>query len=133
MNESLLGYLYSALSVITVYHLFALQMWLGRTIDISAEGYAVEAETTVGAMRRAFIKQRCRGIKRQFPWIQVVLLLAAMTAISWLAASATNQLSGTTQRNMLAPMAVLDSVMTISTIATWLRGMQVIRAVERIL
>lgn len=83
--ESLLGGYYTALSVVIVYHLFSIQQWLDRVGQLEARASEVRQTTAVADIARTRVRSQCSLLLKRFPLIQILILLIAVTGVSYVA------------------------------------------------
>lgn len=122
----------TAMSIIIVYHLFALQTWLESVARVTDEVAVVERETAPKDLRRADVEARLTRVRRDFPKVQMLIVGVAIAAISVLALFAA-RLAPLDFVFWASPTVVLALVFVASTIATWIRGEQLVADARKLL
>lgn len=76
---------YTVISIVIVYHLFALQSWLGALHSVVRECIAIERTTVMGDVRRVDLVEELEQAQRAFPWSLVLVLGVAVGILGGLA------------------------------------------------
>lgn len=113
----------AAISIIIVYHLFALQTWTERGQALLDEAIRLSTTTTVEDLLREDLVRRVEGQFRQFPWAQVVALGAAVLGMCALGLYTANEVpAGSTWLMVAGPILVLGITYVLSTSLVWKQG-----------
>jgi hypothetical protein len=132
LSDGVVGLYFTAISVIIVYHLFALQTWLNSADSLRRVASEVERRTVTGDVEREDVLHEIAGVKATFPWVQVLSLGIAICALCALALAASVEaelpfLYGGT------PTLIMFGVFIGSTIACSVRGTQRLRELRELL
>jgi hypothetical protein len=127
LDFTVLGVYYTVASIIIIYHLSSLQMWLQRADDLDREASSASLTTAAGDFVREQLKRRCQDHYRKFPWLQIVVLGIAIGTLSWLAIDAGEQIRGIPQRYSLVPTIVLAGTFAVMTVGAIIQGGQRLR------
>jgi hypothetical protein len=125
--STVLGLYYSALSVVIVYHLFALQTWLQLVQGLGREAVAVERSYALHSLERRDLVGELEQSRRDFPLAQLLILgiaigtLAALVLVAAARSSLPFIFSG-------LPTIVLLFLFSGSSVAAWIRGSRWVRA-----
>lgn len=88
LSDGVVGLYFSAISIIIVYHLFALQSWLAAVDAEQRVAADVERRTVVGDVERDDVLDEIAELRSGFPIIHVTSLGFAVAALSALAIAA---------------------------------------------
>lgn len=133
IGGNFIGLYFSVASIIVVYHLFLLQTWLQRVVELESQTSDVEMNTGVGDFARERVRRRCADHLRLFPWMQVGLLAVAIGILASLGGRLAIQIDDVPLIYSLSPIVVLVGVFVSATGITWLDGSgRLYRARERL-
>jgi hypothetical protein len=133
LDFTVLGVYYTVASIIIIYHLSTLQVWLQRADDLDREAAAAGLTTAAGDFARDQLKRRCEDHGRKFPWLQIVVLGVAIAALSWLAIDAATQIQGISKRYSIGPTVVLAGTFVLMTAGAKVQGDKRLRdAIQRL-
>lgn len=118
----------AAISIIIVYHLFALQTWTERGHGILDGAIQLSLTSAPEDLQREDLRNRAGTWFKQFPWWQVGILGVAvlgMCALGLYAGGAAG--SKSTWLLVAAPLLVLVLVYAASSVLVWTQGRSVLR------
>lgn len=117
----------ASISVIIVYHLFAIQSWSGRVESLRDEAVRLSLRSMPGDVSRRDAEQRARRLRRDFPWGQILLIGAAFLALATTSAYVAATSTGVPVLvTTTVPMSVLLAVYGASTAIAYRRGLQLL-------
>lgn len=129
VDTGLLGSFYTALSVIIVYHLFALQQWQ-QDVTTAESACNLAKSTAVGDMARQRAITQCELIEKRFPWVQIVILGLAVASLTVVAVVAALELEHPSPVFTVLPTATLALVFVSATAATRVLGARRLRLAQ---
>ena len=114
----------SSVSVIIVYHLFAIQAWSTRADLLLDEAVRLSFTTAPGDIRREDVLRRCNELRARFPWRQVILLGAAVAvmAVAGIGAGVFVKDERVALTMAALPLGTLVIVYLASTVIAWRQG-----------
>ena len=130
--DTVVGAYLSALSILIVYHMFALQTWLESVGRASDDATTVESKSAPGDLERSDAGARLSGVERDFPLVQLLVVGVAVAVVGALALYAATKSSLAFIFWGTPPIALL-LVFVASTAATWFRGRKILRGARRLL
>lgn len=120
--DTFLGHYYAVLSIIIVYHLFSIQLWLERVATLESSAEELRMTTGVGDMARERMRTRLTAARSRFPWTQVVVIFLAVTALSYLAIKVALAIPTVPYFLSITPTIILWLVFVASTVSSWRQG-----------
>jgi protein-S-isoprenylcysteine O-methyltransferase Ste14 len=115
-TATVVGTAVAAISIVIVYHLFALQMWTERGHALLDESIQLSLTTAPGDVRRQDLTQRAAAWLKQYPWPQVVVLGVAVLGMCALGFFASAHVTGLSARAVIdGPLLVLVFVYAMAT------------------
>jgi hypothetical protein len=118
----LLGALYGAASIIVVFQMFSLQIWLQRVYELDDASFDAEQKTMVGSLERRSLAERIRSHRRSFPWIQIIGCGSALVVLLAVSAAITARVTELDWYFTIGPVVVLSLTFLGATIGTVVRG-----------
>jgi hypothetical protein len=116
----------AAISIIIVYHLFALQTWTERGHGLLDESIQLSLNTAPGDIRREDLIRRGRAWLKQYPWSQVFVLGAAVLGMCGLGLYASSHITDFSSWLVVTgPLLVLVLVYALATVLVWRQGRSV--------
>jgi len=113
----LLGSIYTCASVIVVFHMFALQVWLQMALELDMLAYDIDERTVAGSIERSRATSRLDFHLSSFPVIQVAALGGALLATCGFALVLAIEISDLNKFLTIGPIAVLVSTFVGVTLA----------------
>lgn len=120
--EALLQNLYTAISIIIVFHLYSMQQWLEKMAQYESTADELLATSSRVDISRERLRRQTERLRSNFPWIQVTLLLACITALAAIGVAIGLKLPQYSQTFTIAPTLIMWGVSIVGTIAVWLKG-----------
>lgn len=118
----------AAISIIIVYHLYALQSWTERGHDMLDGAIQLSLSTGPGSLQREDLGNRAQTWFRQFPWWLVGVLGLAVIGMCALGVIAASSVTSRTSWVLVAgPLVVLALVYSLSTGLIWRQGQSVLK------
>ena len=118
----LLGALYGAASIIVVFQMFSLQIWLQRLYELDDASFEAERTTLVDSLDRKALADRIRSHRRGFPWIQVTGCASALVALLAVSTALTAKVTELKWYFTIGPVGVLSLTFLGVTVGTIVRG-----------
>jgi hypothetical protein len=117
----------AAISIIIVYHLFALQTWTQRGHELLDEAIQLSLVSTPEDLRREDLIRRARSLFEHFPRGQVTTLGVAVLGMSILGIMTIRYVATLRDWTMIAgPLIILSLTYMLSTVLIWLQGRRVL-------
>ncbi len=124
----------ASISVIIVYHLFAIQSWTERVESLRDEAVRLSLRSLPGDVTRRDAEQRARRLRHDFPWGQILLIGVAFLALALVSGYVAGTSIGVPVLVTTAlPMGVLLAVYAASTAIAYERGKRVLADAHRYL
>jgi len=120
--DAVISAYYTVISIVIVYHLFAVQSWFDGVQTVVRDCISIERGSVFGDVKRHDAIDELEQVQKQFPWTQVAVLGIAIAMLGTLALIAASTASlpflywGT-------PTLVLWSVFVASSLASRLNGL----------
>ncbi|MFD6637289.1 hypothetical protein ACFWDN_15925 [Micromonospora chalcea] len=114
----------SAISVIIVYHMFALQSWFSRVEAGRTESTRLSLSTTPDDMERENMRLQLDALARSFPWVQVATLGIAVISMAIVGVSVAMRAHGVPVIAAIFPLCALAGVYLLSSCVTYLKGLR---------
>lgn len=113
----------AAISIIIVYHMFALQTWTERSESLLEQAIHLSLTTMPDDLQRETLRQRASHHHARFPWGQVIILGMCVGAMAGLGAvAARNTVNVCLGLLLCAPLAILIAVYLASTLNVFRNG-----------
>lgn len=132
LPDSVVGLYFTAVSVIIVYHLFALQTWSTTVESLGRVAAEVERRTVAEDVERRDLVDELNEARANYPYLQVVILGLSVSALSALALSASIE-SGLPFLYGGTPTVIMFAVFVGSTVASFVQGRRRLTALRRLL
>lgn len=129
----IVGTMVSAISVIIVYHLFALQSWAEKSDALVDHASDVSLSSAPESMLRAAALGRVAEASKRFPWGQVILLGVGVATMAFTGASVAVMSCGLPWIVATLPLVVLCIIFVASTFLTWRRGSRALQEAQEYL
>lgn len=124
----------AAISIIIVYHLFALQTWTERGHELLNEAIGLSTTTSPDDLLRQDLIRRATTLFRQFPWSQVTALGVAVMGMCALGLYTARHVGdGSTWLMVAGPVLVLGLTYVLSTTLIWVQGRGVLEQTDKYL
>ena len=117
----------SAISVIIVYHMFAMQSWFDRVETARVESVRLSLMASPDDMERESMRIQLTALKKAFPWVQVAILgltVVSMAAVGIVVLTMVDDLS--VAPFAAFPLAALVVVYLLSSLVTYRKGVRAI-------
>ena len=124
---ALLAGVYTSISIIVVFHMFALQLWLQDTQEIGRLAWDTDQRATAHSLERTDLLERVKIQRSAFPTVQLLLLGGAMVALCGLSIMLAFRAHTLPLYFTIGPTVVLLFVFVSVTVAIRTRGLMVLR------
>lgn len=114
---SLLATYGTIVSVIAVYHLFALQAWVQRCDQAVDNADMVLESTPATSIQRVHAASRCRSAARSLPLLQVSVILCAVSAVCMLTVAVAHNIQNVALLYTAGPVLGLALLLVVATVA----------------
>jgi len=119
-SVSLLAAYISIVSILAVYHMFALQSWVESCGTAEATADVVIATTTSDDLARLRSKASCEAALRRYPWSQIFGVLTVLALISALGISVALDVRTISFLYTGGPVCAVLAIVVFATVAsTW--------------
>lgn len=124
---ALLGSLYPCLSIIVVFQLFTLQMWLQDVQGLARVAWDTDRQVTARSLERRVVLERINSQRNSFPSIQLMFLAGALVAICILALLLASSVKSITFLYTGSPSLILLAVFAGATVTIWRKGASLLK------
>lgn len=128
---SLISAYVSIASILTVYHMFALQSWSQRCDSAASNATVIAKNTASDDVLRLHADETCRRAARSFPAVQLLLVLAVLTYVTVLTILSASHIHEASHVYTLFPMLAFDVVVVVATSAAVLTSNKEIKSARR--
>ncbi|GAA3830895.1 hypothetical protein GCM10022226_59730 [Sphaerisporangium flaviroseum] len=127
----LLGALYTCISIIIVFEVLMLQMWLQEALSLDNLAFDVDEQSMVGTLERRRVVERIVRHRAKFPKIQLLALSIGLTAILALAAVLAANIRELPPVFTFGPVVILALTYFGVAGAIWRQGFAILRLAVR--
>lgn len=124
---SLLGSLYTCISIIIVFEVLTLQLWLQEAFNLDSLAHDVDEQAMIDSLERRRVADRINRHRTKFPKVQLSALSVALTVILALAAALGIRVQGLPPIFTLGPVAVLAATYFGVAAGIWGQGSRILR------
>jgi hypothetical protein len=128
---TLLGSLYTCLSVIVVFQMFALQVWLQDAQELARVAWETDRQVTARSLERRAVLERIANQRQAFPSTQVIFLGGALIAICILALILATSIQSLNFLFTGSPTMILLVVFAGTTLTIWRKGVGILEKARR--
>jgi VIT1/CCC1 family predicted Fe2+/Mn2+ transporter len=125
---------YTVVGLVLIYHLFAIQHWLGRVEEAADHAISEYSVRPQGTIEIAYMRSRCNQNLKSFPLADVIILgalILALAVFSYIASC--HAMTKAPQFLTLAPVVVMLLAFIIGSVLAWRRGAKKIREALKVL
>jgi hypothetical protein len=133
LRVALAGIYISGVSLLVVYHMFALQGWIQRCEVVLAEGRVIHEGTTTDDLGRLRARSNCHAVQRSYPWVQLSAVTAALGYVTYLTIRVSRGVAHLDPADLAGPIIVFDALILLTTAGVTWRYLGALRRMKGLL
>jgi len=121
---------YTVVGLILIYHLFAIQHWLGRLEDVTDDATSKVESQALTDVEATYLRSRCEQRLNSYPLVDVIILGLLILCLSYAAlVESRYALTKAPQWLTLTPVAAMLAAYIAGSVLAWARGRGKVREV----